>query len=131
MDSMSERLEQLLNDDNTVSQIQQMLSSLRDSGGLTQQSENQGQSGQQESSPQLPPGMMNGLMSMLPMLTGAASGGGGDQNVELLRALRPFLSKKRKKRVNEAVKLMKLMDMLPLLQQSGMLSGLLGGEEDE
>ncbi|MEG0542170.1 MAG: hypothetical protein RR528_07565, partial [Angelakisella sp.] len=62
---------------------------------------------------------------------GTAKGAEGDPNVELLRALRPFLSKKRKKRVNEAVKLMKMKDMLPLLQQSGILSGFLGGDEDE
>lgn len=125
MDSMAERLEQMLGDENTVSQIQQLLSSLREGGGSTQQTE------QQETPSQINPAMMSGMMSMLPMLTGAAKGGASDPNVELLRALRPFLSKKRKKRVGEAVKLMKLMDMLPLLQQSGMLSGLLGGEEDE
>lgn len=127
MDLMAERLEQLLNDENTVSQIQQVLSSLREGGGLGEPQKPE----QQGSTPQLNPAMMNGLLGMLPSLTGGGSGGAGDPNVELLRALRPFLSKKRKKRVNEAVKLMKVMDMLPMLQQSGMLSGLLGGDEDD
>lgn len=125
MDSMAERLEQLLNDDNTISQIQQIISSLREGGGPSQQTDAQG------SSEGINPAMMNGLLAMLPTLTGTAKGAAGDPNVELLRALRPFLSKKRKKRVNEAVKLMKMKDMLPLLQQSGILSGFLGGDEDE
>ncbi|MEG0753515.1 MAG: hypothetical protein RR461_06760 [Angelakisella sp.] len=125
MDSMAERLEQLLNDDSTISQIQQIISSLRESGGPSQQTDAQG------SGEGINPAMMNGLLAMLPTLTGTAKGAEGDPNVELLRALRPFLSKKRKKRVNEAVKLMKMKDMLPLLQQSGILSGFLGGDEDE
>lgn len=126
MDSMAERLEQLLNDDNTISQIQQILSSLREGGGSSEK-----QPEQQDAVPQINPAMMNGLLGMLPSLMGGDKGGGSDPNVDLLRALRPFLSVKRKKRVNEAVKLVKMMDMLPMLQQSGLLSGFLGGDEDE
>ncbi|MEG1943329.1 MAG: hypothetical protein RR049_05880 [Angelakisella sp.] len=128
MDSMAEKLEQLLNDENTVSQIQQILSSLREGGGISQPTGEAEPQGGGEGG--INPAMMKGLLNMLPMSGGGASGG-DDPNVELLRALRPFLSTKRKKKVSEAVKMMKLMDMLPMITQSGLLSGFLGGDEDE
>ena len=49
-----------------------------------------------------------------------------DRNILLLQALRPFLEPERQKRVDEAVKLLHLMRLAPLLQESGLLSGLLG-----
>ena len=52
-----------------------------------------------------------------------------DRNIQLLRALRPYLEPERQKKVDEAVKILHLMKLAPLLQESGLLSGLLGGEE--
>lgn len=126
MDSMAEKLEQMLSDEGTVAQIQQMLSSLREGGGAS----NDRSEGASQSKEEFNPAMMNSLLSVMPTLMGSAKGE-ADPNVDLLRALRPFLSSKRKKRVSEAVKLIKMMDMLPMLKQSGVLSGLLGGDDDE
>ena len=53
-----------------------------------------------------------------------------DPNVALLEALRPFFEEPRRKKVDNAIRMMKLMELLPVLQQSGLLSGLLGGEEN-
>lgn len=52
-----------------------------------------------------------------------------DRNIQLLRALRPYLEAERQKKVDEAVKILHLMKLAPLLQESGLLSGLLGGDE--
>lgn len=49
-----------------------------------------------------------------------------DRNIQLLQALRPFLEPERQKKVDEAVKILHLMRLAPLLQESGVLEGLLG-----
>lgn len=111
---MAERISQLLSDENAMSQIQQLAQ------GLDMSS-------------------IGGLMGMLSGGGESAGGCGGgqpqcsqeDPNVELLRALRPFLSTKRRKRANEAVKIMKMLALLPMLQESGLLNNLMGGGEDE
>ena len=50
-----------------------------------------------------------------------------NKNVELLRSLRPLLSEKRQKKVDDAVRIMQLVQMLPMLKESG-LFGALGGD---
>lgn len=112
---MAERLAQILGDENAMSQIRQMAegmdpSTLGDLMGML--SGNGGTGGNGPAS-----------QSAIPM-------GEKDPNVELLQALRPFLSQKRKKKAKEAVKIMKMMEMLPLLQQSGLLKNLMGGDEE-
>ena len=44
----------------------------------------------------------------------------------LLRALRPLLKEERRHKVDEAVRILHLINLLPLLQQSGLLKHLLG-----
>lgn len=44
----------------------------------------------------------------------------GNKNVELLRSLRPLLSEKRQKKVDDAVRIMQLIQMLPMLKESGL-----------
>ncbi len=46
----------------------------------------------------------------------------------LLRALRPLLRENRQKRVDEALRIMRLLSLWPVLQQSGLLQGLLGDD---
>lgn len=46
----------------------------------------------------------------------------------LLRALRPLLRENRQKRVDEALRIMRLLSLWPVLQQSGLLKGILGDE---
>ena len=46
--------------------------------------------------------------------------------VELLRALRPLLSEKRAKKVDDAVRIMQLVQLLPTLKESGLFR--LGGD---
>ena len=53
-----------------------------------------------------------------------------DRNIRLLRALRPYLEPERQRKVDEAVKILHLMKLAPLLQESGLRSGLLGREEE-
>ena len=50
-----------------------------------------------------------------------------NENIELLKALRPFLSEKRQRKVDDAVKLMGLMRLLPYLKDGGLSSVIKGG----
>ncbi|MCH5354117.1 MAG: hypothetical protein J1E06_11735 [Acutalibacter sp.] len=50
-----------------------------------------------------------------------------DDSTRLLQALRPLLSEKRQKKLDEAVKILQMMRLMPLLKDSGLFSGLLSG----
>lgn len=50
-----------------------------------------------------------------------------DDATRLLRALRPLLGPARQKKVDEAIKILQMLRLLPLLKESGALSGLLSG----
>lgn len=52
----------------------------------------------------------------------------GNKNVDLLRSLKPHLSEKRAKKVDDAVRIMQLINMLPMIKESG-LFGFGGGSE--
>ena len=45
-----------------------------------------------------------------------------DETTTLLRALRPFLSKERQKRLDDAGKMLKIMHILPLISSGGLFS---------
>lgn len=48
-----------------------------------------------------------------------------DKNTDLLLALKPHFGERRKERIDQAIKLLRLFSMLPALQQSGLLNGIL------
>ena len=49
-----------------------------------------------------------------------------DDNTRLLRALRPHFSAERQQKVDRAIQMLHLFALLPVIQQSGLLGGLLG-----
>ena len=49
----------------------------------------------------------------------------GDKNTQLLTALKPHLSRERQDKIDQAIKLIRLINILPALQQSGLLNGIL------
>lgn len=65
-------------------------------------------------------------MKQLLRIMSAFSNGGDDDNARLLLSLKPLLTCKRQKRVDEAITMMKLISLLPLLKESGILSSLFG-----
>ena len=58
-------------------------------------------------------------------IAGLLSSGANNKNAELLLSLKPYLSKKRQKKTDEAIKLLKLLSILPLLKDSGLIENLL------
>ncbi len=62
------------------------------------------------------------ILGNLGKLSNAVSG--DDQRTVLLKALKPMLSEQRQQKADEAIKILKIIQLLPLLRESGMLSGL-------
>lgn len=54
---------------------------------------------------------------------------GNDKNIELLRALKPHFSESRSSKVDDAIRIIQLLSLLPIIRESGLLSGLFGGEK--
>ncbi|MGI5895058.1 MAG: hypothetical protein ACOX6P_10795 [Candidatus Merdivicinus sp.] len=135
MDDLTSKVQEILGSEDGMRQLQEMAKAL----GLSPESG--------DSAPA--PSGAGDLSSMLAGLTGNAEDSAqsdlpisaGDllkignllQNVQhetpstaLLRALKPLLRPERRKKVEEAVRIMQLLALLPVLQQSGLLKGLLG-----
>lgn len=62
------------------------------------------------------------ILGNLGKLSNAVSG--DDQRTALLKALKPMLSEQRQQKADEAIKILKIIQLLPVLRESGMLSGL-------
>lgn len=76
-----------------------------------------------ESAPALPDaGTLQLVTRLAPMLSAMRQ---EDDSTRLLRALRPLLGEERQKKLDEAIRILQMMRMLPLLRQSGLLSGIL------
>ena len=66
--------------------------------------------------------MLQTVMKLAPLLSSLNQ---EDDSTRLLRALRPLLGEERQKKLDEAIRILQFMRMLPMLRQSGLLSGLL------
>lgn len=73
-----------------------------------------------EAKPAIDPSLLLKLQSAMQSLSQPSPG------VELLRALRPLLSEKRAKKVDDAVRIMQPVQLLPTLKESGLFR--LGGD---
>ena len=54
---------------------------------------------------------------------------GNDKNIQLLRALKPHFSDARGSKVDDAIRIIQLLSLLPVIRESGLLSGLFGGDK--
>ncbi len=156
MEDLSQQINNILSDPNSMQQIQNVISSLGlgDSGQQKQQAPapqpatgntntpdlsalagvlgSLGNS--QQGQPQNALANLGGLgnnAQMLGMLTKLApllsQVNQEDDSTRLLHALRPLLGADRQKKVDEALRILQMMRLLPLLKESGVFSGLLSG----
>ena len=140
MDDISAAIRSVLNDPQSMAQIQNIMQSLG--------ANDAGQSGSQNAPGPAPAqntqnaqnGAGNALQSLLPALGGAndnpmmttllraapllASANQEDDATRLLAALRPLLGEARRKKLDEAVRILKLLHLLPLLRESGILQNI-------
>lgn len=57
-------------------------------------------------------------------------GGSESPDAALLRSLGPYLSPKRRARLRDALRILQLMELWPKIKESGILSSLLGGDDE-
>ena len=138
MDDLTDRINQILSDPQSMQMIQSMAQSLglnpppeqpsvvppvknspsldmSQLGSLLSQL-GLGQNGAPPA-PSLPPIDMNTMLQIRKAMELFAH---GNKNVDLLRSLRPLLSEKRQKKVDDAIRIMQLIQMLPMLKESGL-----------
>lgn len=150
MDDLSQQLNQILSDPQSMQQIQGMMSALglgnNTSSGSTSPaappepdpsalagilSALGGGSNSSASAPPpqnplggVTPELLQTVTRLAPLLSQVNR---EDDSTRLLQALRPLLSEKRRKKLDEAIKILQMMRLMPLLKDSGLFSGLLSG----
>lgn len=126
MDDLNSQINQILNDPQSMAMLQNMAKSL---GFNQNQNQNQmnnsenspkldlsqlasvfGQQNSNSSSPPLDMGMIMQVQNAMQMFSA------GNKNVDLLRSLRPLLSARRQKKIDDAIRLLQLFKMIPLLK---------------
>ena len=120
MEDMSKKIQELLNDEESMRQINelaQMFSSSDEGDG----------NGESTDSSDAADSGLNFDPSKLLMLQSIMSGANGGKNTDLLIALKPLLKDERRARVDKAVKILKLISAVELLKESGMLGDIFGG----
>ena len=120
MEDMSKKIQEILNDEESMRQINelaQMFSSSEEGEGSTDTADTADSSD----------GGLNFDPSKLLMLQSIMNGAGGGKNTELLLALKPLLKDERRAKVDKAVKILKLISAVEMLKESGMLGDIFGG----
>lgn len=126
MDDLSAAIRDLLQDPQSMAQIQSLAQSLGLNDTQPTQSNTQNplqallpavSTPQQSTDP-----MLSVLMRAAPLLAKANE---EDDAARLLTALRPLLSEPRQKKLDDAGRILKLLHLLPLLRESGLLQNIL------
>lgn len=126
MEQMTDRLNAILQDPEAMAQIQSLASSMFGGGGNA--SATNAAAPPVSAPPPVPerdglsPDMVSMMTRLAPMLQNMRK---ETPDTQLLHALRPLLSPPRQKKLDDALKLLQLMSVLPMLQHSGLLKGLL------
>ncbi len=113
-DNITDRLAELLADDNGIEKIKAMADSLLGSGTAAAPTEKKDPSDGFSLPDNFDISKIMGLMS-------AIGGRQSDHRADLLLALKPHLSQARRERVDKAVRLIKLASLIPILKEQGLL----------
>ncbi len=112
MDDILEKLQSVMSDPESMSQIESLAAM------LGQQNDDESSSQSSESSDASDPGIDLGMIMQLTSLMGST---GQDEDAALLLALKPHLKEARQKKVDKAVKLLKLLTVWKTLRDTGLL----------
>jgi len=117
MDDLSEKIAQLLSDEESMRKLGQMAAMF----GL-------GNAGEKEAAPPAPAQEESALQltKFMPLIHALQSASVESQDAALLRALRPYLSPEKQRRADDAMRLLKLLSILPAVRDAGLLEGVLG-----
>jgi len=112
MDDLSAKLSEILGDEDSMRRVQELANQLLSKEpSLGEKETNENNDGVD--------------MGRLITLVSKFKNRGEDDRTRLLLALKPHLSSERAKRVDTAVKLLKIIDLLPLIKETDLFSGLL------
>lgn len=112
MDDLNRKLEEILNDPESMNRVREM-------AGALLGDDSQSHEVKEEKSPtSLGSAEIGQIMNIINRLHNS----GNDNRTKLLLALKPHLSGKRQEKVDSAVKLLKLIEALPLLKEAGILN---------
>ena len=115
MDDLSEKLTDILNDPESMQKVRQMAESIL--GGEGDPAPKQTESPSEGLASLLGETDLSAITSLISRMKSNQS----DPRVQLILALRPHLSEKRRERADAAIRLLKLIDLLPLIKESGLL----------
>lgn len=109
MDDINSKLEEILNDPESMKRVREMAGALLGDDDEPQQNE--------------APDILSGAdIGRIMGILGKLQNGENDNRAKLLLALKPHLTEKRRDKVDSAVKLLKLVEALPLLKEAGILN---------
>ncbi len=129
MDAMADKIGAILRDPESVAQLQSLASMLGvNAPDAAPAAESAAAAPSAPPAPAagaaaIPPEMMQGMLKLAPVLRDLHR---ETPDTGLLRALRPLLSAPRQKKLDDAIRIVQLLNILPELQASGVLRGLLG-----
>lgn len=112
MDDLSRKLEDILNDPESMNKVRIMAEKL-----LGDEEETESRNGDGEN----PSAFSGADISNVMKIMGRLNSKSDDSRIKLLLALKPNLSEKRRQKVDLSIKLLKLIELLPLLKDSGIL----------
>lgn len=120
MDDLAGKLTEMLQDPDTMKQLQGLAGMLGQGtlGGGSSPAAPPPQVSQPSGGlPALPPEAMGMVLKLAPLMSNMNK---ETDNTRFLRALRPLLGEERQRRLDEAMRLLQLASMLPLLKQQGL-----------
>ena len=117
MDDISQRIGQILNDPESMSEIMNIAKSL----GLTDEKTSEEKRKESEK-PVATNEIVNAVMQLSPLISQVKK---DDESTNLLRALKPLLSEKRQEKVDGAIKIIQLLKLLPVLKENSALKNIL------
>ena len=118
MEDMTAKIKELLSDEESMKQINELAQMFTSEEGSADSSAGK----EKESNGQELPFDIGKLMQMQSMMNSASGG----EAAALLMALKPLLKEERRERVDRAVKILKLLAVAKLMKESGMLGDILG-----
>ncbi len=114
MDELSEKLSDILNNPESLSQVRQMAENIL---GNNQKPEEKS-TALNELDSVLGAGELQSVISIIEKLKSS----GNDPRSQLLNALKPHLSKPKREKADTAIKILKVIEILPYLRESGILN---------
>ena len=116
MDDLSDKLSKILSDPDAVEQLKSVASSLLSKDGESEKTERAEEIYEDSDDGGLGDLLGNIDIGTLTKIFSKLKAGPNDRKANLLRALKPLLSDKRKGKVDEAIRLLSLTNLLPLVK---------------